>query len=210
MGGSRHDLRTHSVSGAAAIGLMVVAAPASSVEIVTTPDGHYYNLVPLKGPLPRTAPEMITVLPGAATASVAQTSSCRLTNFQNGPVTAKLCNSAIWKLPSISRRGRSGDGSDFLQKAHFVKNQRSGSRKCMPPPILLGQGEPAKCQKWLPFSPKSATGQPPKCGNEASSHGGQNAQLRGHWAANALILPAPSLESPCEGNAGVTHRAIAP
>jgi hypothetical protein len=57
-------------------------------------------------------------------------------------------------------------------------------------PILLGQGEPAKCQKWLPFSPESATGQPPKCGNEASSHGGQNAQLRGHWAylAHRLTL----------------------
>ncbi len=53
----------------------------------------------------------------------------------------------------------------------------------MPTPIPSGQGEPAKCQKWLPSSPDSASGQPPECRNGASSAGGQNAQLRGHWAS---------------------------
>jgi hypothetical protein len=52
----------------------------------------------------------------------------------------------------------------------------------MPPPVPLGQGEQAKCQKWLPSSPESTTGEPPKRGNEASSPGGRFAQLRGHWA----------------------------
>jgi len=50
--------------------------------------------------------------------------------------------------------------------------------------VSEGSGEPAKCQKWPPSSPESATGQLPKCGNEASWAGGQNAQLRGHWARN--------------------------
>ena len=63
-----------------------------------------------------------------------------------------------------------------------VSEGSDDSRNCVPPPILLGQGEPVKCQKWPPSSPESATGQPPKCGNEASWAGGQNAQLRGHWA----------------------------
>ena len=52
----------------------------------------------------------------------------------------------------------------------------------MPTPIPSGQGEPAKCQKWLPSSPDSSSGRPPECRNGASSAGGQNAQLRGHWA----------------------------
>jgi hypothetical protein len=67
----------------AAIGLTAIAAPASA-EVVMTPDGHYYRLVPLRGPSPGTAPEMVTVIPGQATASVANASSCRLINFQNG------------------------------------------------------------------------------------------------------------------------------
>ena len=50
-----------------------------------------------------------------------------------GPVTAKLC-----EVTAAS------------QNALFVKSQRSGSRKCTPPPIPLAQGEPAKCQKSLP------------------------------------------------------------
>jgi len=58
--------------------------------------------------------------------------------------------------------GRSGDGSNFLQNTHFCKSQRSGFRKCMPPPMALGQGQPAKCEEWLPFSPESGTGQPAK------------------------------------------------
>ena len=69
---------------AAAIGSMAIAAPASAQQIIMGPDGHYYRLVPVKGPLPRTAPETVTGIPGEATANVVNTSSCRLTNFQNG------------------------------------------------------------------------------------------------------------------------------
>jgi hypothetical protein len=67
----------------AAIGLMAIAAPASA-ETVSTPDGHYYKLVPAKAPLYGTVPEMVTIIPGQATASVAPVSGCRLINFQNG------------------------------------------------------------------------------------------------------------------------------
>jgi hypothetical protein len=66
----------------AAVGLMAVAAPASA-ETVATPDGHYYRLVPVKGPSPGTAPDMVTIIPGQATASVPPVSSCRLVNFLN-------------------------------------------------------------------------------------------------------------------------------
>ena len=69
---------------AAAIGSMAIVAPASARQIIMGPDGHYYRLVPVKGPLPRTAPETVTGIPGQATANVDNTSSCRLTNFQNG------------------------------------------------------------------------------------------------------------------------------
>jgi hypothetical protein len=63
----------------AAIGLMALAAPASA-EVIMTPDGHYYRLVPVTGP----APGAVTVIPSQATASVPVTSSCRLVNFENG------------------------------------------------------------------------------------------------------------------------------
>ena len=66
----------------AAVGLMAVAAPASA-ETVATPDGHYYRLVPVKGPSPGTAPEMVTIMPGQATANVAPVSNCRLINFED-------------------------------------------------------------------------------------------------------------------------------
>jgi hypothetical protein len=67
----------------AALGLIAVAAPAFA-ETVMTPDGHYYRLVPMKEPSPGTAPEMVSVIPPQATENVANSSSCRLTNFQNG------------------------------------------------------------------------------------------------------------------------------
>jgi hypothetical protein len=67
----------------AAVGLMALATPASA-QVIVTPDGHYYRLVPLRGPLPGTAPEAATIIPGQATANVPVTSSCRLENFQNG------------------------------------------------------------------------------------------------------------------------------
>ena len=80
-----HDMRyLHAAFLAtAAIGLMAIAAPAFAQEVVT-PDGHYYRLVPLRGPLPGAAPEAATIIPQQATASVPNTSSCRLENFQNG------------------------------------------------------------------------------------------------------------------------------
>jgi len=66
----------------AAIGLMAIAAPASAQQVIMGPDGHYYRLVPVKGPAPGTAPE--TVIPWQATANVVNTSMCHLDNFQNG------------------------------------------------------------------------------------------------------------------------------
>jgi hypothetical protein len=61
-----------------AIGLIAVAAPASAAEVVMMPDGHYYRLVPMRGPAPGEA-----AIPGQATASVAPASGCRLVNFEN-------------------------------------------------------------------------------------------------------------------------------
>ena len=67
----------------AALGLTAIATPVFAQEVVT-PDGHYYRLVPLRGPLPGAAPEMATIIPQQATASVPMSSGCRLENFQNG------------------------------------------------------------------------------------------------------------------------------
>jgi hypothetical protein len=67
----------------ASIGLMAIVAPASA-QVVATPDGHYYRLVPAKRPLSGTAPEVVNVIPEQATASVAPVSSCRLISFLNG------------------------------------------------------------------------------------------------------------------------------
>ena len=66
----------------AAVGLMAATAPASASQIVMGPDGHYYRLVPVKGPSSGTAPEMMGVSE-QATASVAPVSNCRLINFVN-------------------------------------------------------------------------------------------------------------------------------
>ena len=65
-----------------AVGLIAAMAPASASQIVMGPDGHYYRLVPVKGPSPGTAPEMMGVSE-QATASVAPVSNCRLINFVN-------------------------------------------------------------------------------------------------------------------------------
>jgi hypothetical protein len=62
----------------AAVGLMGIAAPAFA-ETVMMPDGHYYRLVPVRGPAPGEA-----AIPPQATASVAPVSNCRLDNFVNG------------------------------------------------------------------------------------------------------------------------------
>ena len=65
-----------------AVGLMALATPAFA-EIITTPDGHYYKLVPLKAPPPGAASSVIMAIPEGATASVAPApaSNCRLTSF---------------------------------------------------------------------------------------------------------------------------------
>ena len=60
----------------AAAGLMAAAAPASASQIVM--DGHYYRLVPVRGPAPGEA-----AIPRQATANVAPVSNCRLINFED-------------------------------------------------------------------------------------------------------------------------------
>jgi hypothetical protein len=64
----------------AAVGLMAIAVPASA-QVYLAPDGHYYKLVPVKGPLPGKALEMAAGIPGQATAEVANTSNCRLDQY---------------------------------------------------------------------------------------------------------------------------------
>jgi hypothetical protein len=67
---------------AAAAGVIGLAVPAFA-EIVSTPDGHYYRLVPVKAPPAGTEPEMVTVTPGPAVANIAPASNCRLVNFED-------------------------------------------------------------------------------------------------------------------------------
>jgi hypothetical protein len=66
----------------AVAGLMAIAAPAFA-EIVATPDGQYYRLVPVRAPALGTAPEMVTIAPSQPTANVAPVSNCRLINFED-------------------------------------------------------------------------------------------------------------------------------
>jgi hypothetical protein len=66
----------------AAAGLIAIAAPAFA-EIVATPDGQYYRLVPVRAPALGTAPEMVTIAPSQSTANVAPVSNCRLINFED-------------------------------------------------------------------------------------------------------------------------------
>ena len=65
-----------------AVGLMALATPAFA-EVITTPDGHYYKLVPLKAPPPGAASSVVISIPEGATASVAPApaSNCRLISF---------------------------------------------------------------------------------------------------------------------------------
>src|ERR1700722_11991129 len=72
-----------SVLATASLGLIAILAPASA-QVVATPDGHYYRLVPVKRPVSGTAPEIVNVIPEQATASVPPVSNCRLTTFYNG------------------------------------------------------------------------------------------------------------------------------
>jgi hypothetical protein len=66
----------------AAAALIALAAPASA-EIVSTPDGQYYRLVPVRAPGPGTAPEMVAIAPGPVAANVAPVSNCRLINLED-------------------------------------------------------------------------------------------------------------------------------
>ena len=67
-----------------AVCLMTLATPAFA-EVIMTPDGHYYKLVPLKARPPAAASSVVMAIPEGATASVAPApaSNCRLTNFVN-------------------------------------------------------------------------------------------------------------------------------
>jgi hypothetical protein len=78
-----------------AVGLMALATPAFA-EVIMTPDGHYYKLVPLKAPPPGQASSVVMAIPERATASVlpAPAWTCRLTHFENGqyqPLYRTLC-----------------------------------------------------------------------------------------------------------------------
>ena len=75
------NLRT-ALLATTAVGLMALATPAFA-EVIMTPDGHYYKLVPLKAPPPGAASRVVTAIPEGATASVAPApaSNCRLTSF---------------------------------------------------------------------------------------------------------------------------------
>jgi hypothetical protein len=66
---------------AAAAGAIGLAVPAFA-EIVSTPDGHYYRLVPVKAPPAGTEPEMMSVTPGRV-ANIVPASNCRLVNFED-------------------------------------------------------------------------------------------------------------------------------
>jgi hypothetical protein len=67
-----------------AVGVMALATPAFA-EVIMTPDGHYYRLVPLKAPPSGAASSVVMAIPEGATASVAPApaSNCRLINFVN-------------------------------------------------------------------------------------------------------------------------------
>jgi hypothetical protein len=83
------------VLATAAVGLMAHATPAFA-EVIMTPDGHYYKLVPLKAPPPGQASSVVMAIPEGAAASVAPApaSTCRTTHFENGqyhPLHITLC-----------------------------------------------------------------------------------------------------------------------
>jgi hypothetical protein len=67
-----------------AVALMALAT-AGFAEVIMTPDGHYYRVVPVREPSPGAASYVVTAIPEGATASVAPAldSTRRLTNFQN-------------------------------------------------------------------------------------------------------------------------------
>ena len=66
------------VAAITAVGLIAVVAPASASQVIVGPDGHYYRLIPVRGPAPGEA-----AIPQQATASVVPTSNCRLISFED-------------------------------------------------------------------------------------------------------------------------------
>src|SRR5580704_4118553 len=69
-----HDMARlrSTVLATTAVGLMALATPAFA-EVIMTPDGHHYKLVPLKAP-PGQASSMVMAIPEGATADVAPAS----------------------------------------------------------------------------------------------------------------------------------------
>jgi Mg2+/citrate symporter len=64
----------------AAAGLTVIVAPASASQIVMGQDGHYYRLVPVRGPA---AGEAGISRQATANVAPAPVSNCRLINFED-------------------------------------------------------------------------------------------------------------------------------
>jgi hypothetical protein len=66
-----HDMASlrATVLATTAVGLMALATPAFA-EVIMTPDGHYYKLVPLKAH-PGQASSVVVAIPEGATANVA-------------------------------------------------------------------------------------------------------------------------------------------
>jgi hypothetical protein len=72
-----------------AVGLMALATPAFA-EVIMTPDGHYYKLVPLKAP-PGQASSVVMAIPEGATANVAPASPWPIYNgFDHQPTENEL------------------------------------------------------------------------------------------------------------------------
>jgi hypothetical protein len=68
-------------AAAAALGLLTCAASAQTIVNV---GGQYYKLVPVNGHTVRVPVEVLTAMPQNATASVPDTSNCRLLKFEAG------------------------------------------------------------------------------------------------------------------------------
>jgi hypothetical protein len=72
-----------------AVGLMALAMPAFA-EVITTPDGHYYKLIPLKA-RPGQASSVVMAVPEGATANVPPASPWPIYNgFDHQPTENEL------------------------------------------------------------------------------------------------------------------------
>ena len=113
---------------AAAAGLL--AFPASA-QTIATMDGHYYKLVPLKG-IPRYSSEVVTVIPGGATASVPEAKS--LTEFElpgnpmgtiRIPCTMGHGLRSITAVRHVTNCQHSGRRTKLIGDALFVSNPKA-------------------------------------------------------------------------------------